>query len=185
MGLLFPEIVGELDTYAFSAGNSDMQVFVKCLRCTESFGINSAETQVTERTVADIDPRGENRSSDEVVFVNADTPKKPPMFVFPFVLEVRAYDIYLLSRFITISERFIFQVIEVVFQTGCKLGRHEQQAIELVRILYSPDCSQVRGPSVCLRVHPGAIVAVPADMLGGNICIPNMFAVLALAFITE
>ena len=93
MGLLFPEIVGELDPYAFTAGNSDMQVFVKCLRCTESFGINSAETQVTERTVADIDPRGENRPSDEVVFVNADTTKKPPMFVFPLVLEVRGDDI--------------------------------------------------------------------------------------------
>lgn len=88
VGLLLPEVLGEPDPYAFSTGNSDMQVFVKCLRRTESFGINGAETQVTERTLADIDPRGENRSPDEVVFVNADTTKKPPMFIFPFILEI-------------------------------------------------------------------------------------------------
>lgn len=104
MGLLLLEVVGKPDSYPVSSGYCNMQIFVKRLWRTETFGIDGTETQITERTVADIDPWREYRPADEIMFVNTDTTKNSPVFVLPFVLEISAEDIYLLGRFIVISE---------------------------------------------------------------------------------
>lgn len=65
-----------------------MQIFVKRLWSTETFGIDCTETQVTERAVADIDPRREYRFADEVMLVYTDASEETPVLVFPLVLEV-------------------------------------------------------------------------------------------------
>lgn len=71
---------------------------------TETFGIDCTETQVTERAVADIDPWREYRFADEIMLVDTDTSEKTLVLVFPFVLEIRTYDSYLLGSFMVISE---------------------------------------------------------------------------------
>ena len=107
------------------------------------------------------------------------------MRVFPFVLKICADDVDSLVCPVIIPERNIFQVVEIILQSGGELRGHKKKTVEFIGILPSAYCGEVPRPSISLRIHPRAIVTFATDVLCRDVCVPQVLAVLTLAVITE
>ena len=94
-----------------------MQVFIECLRSTESASIGESQVDVLGRVETQIGTRREDDVIHQVVLVQSATQKETPLLVLPLVLEEEATDVHILLEVAVVAEDYIFQSIVVVLST--------------------------------------------------------------------
>ena len=71
-----------------------------------------------------------------------------------------------LVRIAVIAYHFIFQMVVIVFQSGCQVQRHKQELVEAIGILCSRHKSEVGSLAVGIRVLCCTIITVAVGVLG-------------------
>ena len=195
---LFLQIRIPHDRDARTSDITDMQIFVKGLRGTETFGIAQPEIDVGCRIIAHIGTWTENSLIHNAVFIDTPTDKEAPFIIFPLVLCIGAPYVYDLmqgcrriffdqflqmlsgSRRIFRQGRFpvlllvggtIVQIVVTELDTSRQIGRHEEAFVKTVDILRSRHSCEIRRPAIC------AVITVTVDMLSGRIEAEVMFLV--------
>lgn len=94
-----------------------MQVFVECLRSTESASIGESQVHILCRIKAQIGTRREDDVIHQVVLVQSATQKETPLLVLPLVLEEETSDAHILLEVAVVAEDYILQPVVVVLST--------------------------------------------------------------------
>ena len=96
----------------------DMHIFVESLRSTEATGIAGTYIDIFRRVETNVGTGTEYHIVYHVVLVHTRSDQEAPPFVFPFVLQEKAFDVDLLVGVAVITDHFVFQMVVVVFQSG-------------------------------------------------------------------
>ena len=142
---------------------------IEGLRSTEAARIAQAQARPLSGIVAQVGTRAENYVIDEAVLIQTAADKQRPMLVFPLVLQVGADDVHLLLRSIIVADRFVVQIVVVVFHTQGQVGGKEPQPVERMDVLGAGRHGKVVRAAVGIGILLGTVVALAGDVLERSI----------------
>ena len=112
-----------------------MQVFIECLRRTETAAVAQTQVDVFRRIIAQVGTRTENHVFHQIVLVDTCANQETPLLVFPFILEETAIILHNLVRSQLQAKRTVVKIVIVEFRSNHQIGRHEQQFVERIGIV--------------------------------------------------
>ena len=166
--LLFRKILRPLYHGNLTTHGGDMHIFIERLRGTETARITGAYIDIFRRVEPYVSTRTEYHMIDHIMFIQAAADQEAPPGILPFILQESTFDMYLLVGETVVTNHFIFQMVEVIFQSGGQVRRHEEELIEAVGILGAGHPGHVGCLAIGVRVFPCAVIAVAVGILGGG-----------------
>ena len=175
-----------------------MQIFVKCLRSTETLGIAEADVHILSGIVSDIGTRAEDSFVHNTVLIYTSTDQKAPLFVVPFVLYIGTCNVHHLiqgSRRVFVNQllqtvarctgifvqssitvllhvrSLVMKVVVVELNASGQIGRHEQTFVKVINILGTQHSGEV------CRHAIGTVITVTHNVLGRSIGAERMLLI--------
>ena len=159
------EVGIENDQRYVAAYGVDVQVLVVGLRSPVSRRVSRSENHVPYGRIADVSPGTEHRIADPVVLVDARADHEIEPFALPLVLHVASVGAAHLPHVAVVTEHPVVQVVAIVFDAECQVGRREQELVHPVGILRARHKRVVGRFAVGVRIFVRSVVAFPPHVL--------------------
>ena len=142
-----------------------MQVFIVCLRCTETRRPGQTSLKFIRRFPEGIDTRTKNHVIHQIVFIQTEPSQYREIIQFPFILHKSAGNLHILSQVTSVTRHHIMQGVILILQSTGKGSRRKETVVHVSYIHSSTYSGQVFGFSVCILCLVCPIIAITVGVL--------------------